>query len=312
MIDTYKGESPAKKLARISVWEMIAAGRSRPMGDARYLVLASREGGDINFLLGTGIKPTQIFAADINKAACAMARERFPGVTVLEGDVVDYARDKKLPNFDAIFLDFCGPVCESTLTAFHEVILWKATQDSVAVLGVMRGREQSEFAQECAQQKRVRVEWMETGRLDPELGDNSRGDVMTRWLLDKSMGLGLPYLALPYGAVHYHSRTELAGGVPMFMKGYRVARNWPRRSRSAFIESAQKKWHTLRRAFDVDGGIRTVMISGQDNDEKVRKILLDVAASMSLQHPEMIMNVSKATLAAWKAHATRGTYARTA
>jgi hypothetical protein len=312
MQDTYKGESPTKKLARVFIWEMIGRYHPRSLNEAgNFLVLGSREGGDVAFLIGTGCDPKRIFAADTDADACAILRARFPGVNVLHGDIAEICKDNRLPKFDVIFLDFCGPVTPRTLRTFHLALLRKMTENGTAVIGVMRGRELALDIRQTIETERAHCEEaVKSGERAPEMPDNTRGAAIDKWLLDTVRQCGYPYIPMVCGVLHYHSRSAKQGGVPMYMRVFRVKRNILRSGASSFLRSADREWQVLKEKSAVTSGVEVHVIENQDDDTKVRGILLELARDLpAVKSPELLLNVTKGTLAAWKAHSARGTYA---
>lgn len=176
---TYRGDSPAKKIARFLFWQdaIYAWGAIRgmashralaemdqwrgTMGDnadkmaalvrdvridtskiERVLVLAG-EGGDVSVLLGMGVRPEAIIACDLDMGAVTACRERFPGVQVIYGDVRDVAADHR--DCDFVHLDWCSTVNDRTLDDTARVLkrTHRRRDFPITFLGVgyLRGRD---------------------------------------------------------------------------------------------------------------------------------------------------------------------------
>jgi hypothetical protein len=137
----YKGESPAKKMARIQYWISLR----ETMGlnhfqKSKHMVLASRECGDVSALLGLGVQASNIIAVDIDPLAIDAVKSRFPGVKAIHGDVVTVARtmNRKL---SSVFLDFCGYAGPKAINTVGRVVSHGLANDGFLGCGFMKGRE---------------------------------------------------------------------------------------------------------------------------------------------------------------------------
>jgi hypothetical protein len=141
MADTYKGESPAKKLARFIYW----IGVQRELGAKRFLtgkhlVLASREGGDISYLLGQDVPPQNIIAVEINPEAAMMVQEKFPKVRVICGEAEQIAREFKNSLVSA-YLDFCSTIQKPLLEKIVKIMKFSMRSGGVIGCAFINGRE---------------------------------------------------------------------------------------------------------------------------------------------------------------------------
>ena len=71
MIDTYKGESAGKKLARCAFWQRCLFRRPEPR---RIAFLASREGGDVGTLSALGVPISSMVGIERNEEAASQCR----------------------------------------------------------------------------------------------------------------------------------------------------------------------------------------------------------------------------------------------
>lgn len=123
----YRGESNAKKMHRIILWQLMlreTAGHPR-----RIHVLASREAGDISCLLALGVRPEEIHAYEKDVEAHEIASTRFPtvhwGSNILNDMQPEYvllgfrtsaaekppgARLEEGDLCDLVYLDLCSPL----------------------------------------------------------------------------------------------------------------------------------------------------------------------------------------------------------
>lgn len=105
MSDTYKGESPGKKLARMQFWGSVALALGDRFYRKKHLVLASQHGGDISVLVGLGVDPRNVIAVDLRPDAVAACKARWPTATVKCRDVRMAAQDHR-KELASVFLDF--------------------------------------------------------------------------------------------------------------------------------------------------------------------------------------------------------------
>ncbi len=136
----YKGDSPAKKMARFSYWGAVNESLGETFKTGRHLVLASEECGDISHLLARGVHARNIVAVDQKQAAINACRQRFPGVTAICDDVVNVAKSKRR-QFASAFLDFCGYCGPQSLKTIVQVVAHGLSDRAVIGCGFLRGRE---------------------------------------------------------------------------------------------------------------------------------------------------------------------------
>lgn len=315
--DTYKGESPSKKMARASYWRLVADRLGDRFFTGKHVVLASREGGDIGVLTAMGVAPENIVAADIVKSAADACAAKWPSVEVVHGDVADvverYAKDVR-----SVFLDFCGPICTETVQVGRRV-LRVLKYGSIFGVALLRGRERGEVEvneerplnraarRAIAAMKRKggternaanMMEWQISGRADArvameeasEEGDQPSGYKRAKAFLALVHATAVnPWQGVThaYEIIDYQSVTKESRGVPMSIAlcvKERVTQGFTR-------DSAPHKYR---------------VVSAQHyTDEMIRAYAVSEASGES---PHLLLNVDKATIAAWKAHATRGTY----
>ena len=111
-------DSPAKKLVRLDVFETAR----RVLGEddfltGNYLGLSSKEAGDYGTLTGMGVEARQILMCDTDASACADAKARwFPGITVVNTDITEAvkSKDHSLGIWAMVNYDTCAPLREDT------------------------------------------------------------------------------------------------------------------------------------------------------------------------------------------------------
>lgn len=307
-VDTYKGESPGKKLARIKFWDHVIeqlAGRAGPI-----VVLASREMGDYSALAALGHGGRTI-AVDRCPSAVEQGRSKFPNSDVRCGDVADIVRTIGEP-IACAFLDFCAPICPETV-ATSRAVLRCLRPGAIFAVGLLKGREQdggdlghggaraplnrerrrvfaamgikdatrpmtARRALETVQNYSTGLEPSEEDDLLPTI---NRIVAFRELMHDPSRKVanGLRFINF----LTYQSKTRASGGVPMMYAGFRVTKDaWP------------------------NGGLLYSEHCHSDEDA-LRSEALRLS---SFADASLALNIDPRTVAAWKAHSSRGTYAR--
>jgi hypothetical protein len=335
MGDTYKGESFAKKLARLYFWVQVR----ELLGDARFyrqthLVLASREGGDISVLLGMGVDPKRILAVESNAEAAAICSQKFPSVRVVYGGVASIASAPELASetIASAFLDFCSPLNEGVVdTAFR--VVQRALGDGAALgVALLRGRERDAVRDivldPTLKEEAERVAGLiqqQRGLPPAELGAQVWDrDLVLQTELTRRSGLWrLGWGLIRIGGLHYQSATSTSRGVPMMITLWRVHRERPRASRRAFVRrylnTAEKVWRShdffmrVPSVEDTDAATRVAALSLEEHGEVAIAYTESAlpyarAARLPTGRAHLLLNVPRTTVSAWKAHAERGTY----
>jgi len=326
-VSDYPGDSPAKQIARMQMWNCLLdimsnnsephdiAARDMPTWDAsklrneRFLVLASKACGDVATLIGCGIEPSQIIACDLDTSAISACRDRFPGVEIYHGDVIEAAR-KTRPS--VAFLDFCAPWWKETGDISHGVLREMPRRSHIAI-AVLKGREGDRMAPAAITNRSARRAGVPASNCSarsalglfgphprplpgppPRLPDTSRIDLMHTWLQERNVH---DRELVPLFWQSYKSDTDGRSGSPMLMVAWKIRR--PR----GWREIAGARGHLRTRRPE-----RAVVefVVGQTSTADVRR----VAASHGFSRDACLqLNIAPGTAAAWKAHATRGTYA---
>lgn len=350
MADTYKGESPSKKLARYSFWMSVAGllGQERFQG-GKHLVLASREAGDVSVLLALGVKPKNIIAVDHNAEACALAQKKFPEVRFICDDVAKVARRFNRECISCL-LDFCAPMMPRVLDGVLQVALQVLKDDGILGCAFLSAREQGELKDDVEASRREAEEELEAclGQVDEDLRDEllCNPDSLREyglehigsWVSDLEHGghrmrerlrqfrvlvrehgvqsstvrvfalskqifnrcAKFNVFTRPKRAIYYCSDTRKSKGVPMLIYMSQISRAPPRWSFDRFVRTMADRYPNDLSVPKVD------TFSLTEND------LRDLILGLQEKHPRMpvslLYNVSKGTIAAWKAHRTMGTY----
>jgi hypothetical protein len=111
----YKGDSHAKKSARLRVWELVLKTiGTKAFRKGLHLFLASREGGDASTLRGLGVPDQAMLAVDLDAKALSEFRRHYPDVPCRHQDVGDVL-DEYHRKLESVWLDFSSQVTENTL-----------------------------------------------------------------------------------------------------------------------------------------------------------------------------------------------------
>lgn len=338
-MDTYKGESTAKKRARVEFW-MSAYDRLETIKGGTIVTLASREMGDYGVVKHL-LPDHPVISVDREWEAVAAAREKYPEADVRLGDVVDVVRDVSAAGtpIAGVFLDFCAPFCVEVLETIQKCVQHVAV-GGVFGVGLLKGREKDgngvadlgvtpnrKLRKALFRNSKKRA--LEAGR-DPEFYETLRsiqcgrsplrarsfqdriGDDRDGWACAgerraKAIAMlvgnvtSTKWLRLG-GVTNYQSRTKSSNGVPMIYCNYTVVE--PGR-----IERDDRNRRRIVGDSLIDeGGVRNVKFTG-DEEQWLRKT---VGTFADVSVAAEIFNVPVLTARAWKAHATRGTYAAAA
>jgi hypothetical protein len=306
MSDTYKGESPGKKLARARTWSVISLHLgSRLRSGGKIAVLASREGGDVATLLGLGVPASSIVAIDRDAEAAAACQARWPAVDVRVGDAFEIA-EKMGGKCVVAFFDLCGPLDGIACAGFTRVAR-RLPRDAILAVAGMRGRERNIVVKRYAEQARKResravVAHRARGH---DIEDSAGMDLYrVRAVQDhlKRSLAGVRVGPVCLTVVNYQSSNSDSHGVPMTIGVFELRRgdlierhdDFARRMIGAEWEAVQKY------------GVGDF---GRCTDADVRAAALSMR--LNTQEVALALNINPGTVAAWKAHASRGSYGAT-
>jgi len=315
---------------------------------AAHCFLASREGGDIAALSATGVPFDNMVGFDRNEKALRACAEKWPephlvhcqdadneighltnilhrlkdptftSCLSVDGQRVEipdpnedwfgqWAMRSGCPSIATVFLDFCCHLDKETLSA--AAYTWRAmSYGSVLSVAVLKGREKRQIPKAAPgvhkhnrlARRRLRAispaqhaissalrgssDWDMRSILDMVDEDGSMGPANARavvielsLLLSDPTGIPDPLLVL-----EYQSKTKDSGGVPMLIVSFAKRRQGKRVNLDPVCAKLTQK-----------GAINW------------RNELL---LSEPIERAALILNTSKSTAVAWKAHVTRGTY----
>lgn len=278
---TYKGESPAKKIARLELWKDISKLLGGKFASGILLSLLSPEAGDVSVQLGMGAQPDNIIGVDIDKHAASAAQYKFKDVNCLNADVVDAARKYK-GKIVAAHLDFCACMTDDLLEKVASVESCLATGGCISC-AFMVGREKGELRDEIINAANPSCSNVQFGARATVLAHEIASRARTRRVVR------------PLQFSYYKSDTPGKNGVHMITYlGIRGAT-----SANTIAKRRKKVNDMLRRA-----SYKTVNVDYKRLASK--GVTLEKMLGMSTTM--LLLNVRRQTIAAWKAHFTMGTY----
>ena len=303
MIDQYKGESPSKKLARLFYWNGIQKELGvKRLREKKHLILVSRIAGDIPVLLTMGVPPKNIIAVDINPNAAYAAQEKYPQVRIICGDITKIVKEYRREIATA-YLDFCDCLSQQYISKVMEVVKHGLSEQAILGCTFLCGREKDTNLLIAIE--KCKKELLEDNRNnDLNFAAISRCTVLFGRLAGEGMKVRI-YMK-PREALYYMSSTKSSHGVPMCI----ASLNTLRAPIGTSVEKIRAKTNASIGEFvdiklkdcNIDDGTLRSMILSQEADMRSRG---DVEGLRLLADA---YNIDSSTIAAWKAHASRGTY----
>lgn len=283
-----------KKHARLVFWQDVAVAFGRDFLMQRFLVLASATAGDVGVLLGLGVPERQIVGVDLSPRAVQAAAARYPGVRFLCGDV--FALAPTVPH-DVALLDFCCQL-DSKLLLSVERYLAECSPELFGY-GVMRGREHpGNFFWQMLQE--IRANETEGGRLLRGILDrhfpNLDSDTLRTVVTDLAFATAASergVILIPRLSLRYRSR------VPMTYTSFFCEKTSQKQAARGYLRAFVDAYHTMSENSN---------IVGSDGSVDECALRSELATSVDCTSPErgaLLLSETKATLAAWKAVASR-------
>lgn len=274
-----------KKITRLEVWLHI----KMMMGDkafkkARILVLAGPDGADLGIALNLGADPKNLLAIDISRECVTRTKWLYPEVRVEKKHLAKLIDEGKERPFDVLFLDFCSPMSEQSLSLVNTAIIGGGTPDAIFAYTFLCGREMPGDPA----YSRIFAKQADLPRAS-KVAQLSRADVVANELYRRTRRSGRIPMPLHYW--FYQSKDEDDGrpGIPM----------------GVYLAQMTSLEYTTRE--DVE---RSISKSNKSFIKPVKADLIKRALMLEQMglDASLMLNVAPGTVAAWKAHATRGTY----
>lgn len=303
--DTYKGESPGKKIARYHFWHhavSLLGVDEFYESNSKVVFLASREGGDASVLKGACVDPGRLVGVDLVEDAVVACKAKHPDISVRHGDFVDVL--KSTPNVSIAFMDLCCPLSAQTVSTIRRAFM-SAPIGSVFGVAYMRGREKPSKEGIRLSRRQRRYAKNKLGLLDSEnqlLAGNTRDiriSLKEASDLDGPLARARTLLSILQSTsrgrfghltkvIQYHSRVDGRQGVPMEIACFSVDHFGLYRKRDK-IPSMECELQIVRH-------------------DKWVHLRREIVAGRWDPNAHLFLNIPKGRVAAWKAHASRGTY----
>jgi hypothetical protein len=278
---SYKGESPAKKVARLILWQDINSMLGPKFRSGILLSLLSPEAGDVSVQLGLGVPADYILGVDRDKHAAAAAQYKFQDVRCLNTDVAAAATRYK-GRIVAAHLDFCSCMTSETLNKVAQVESCLA-KGGVISCAFMAAREKGEIRDKII------------GALNPRCANEHFGARATVLAQEIARRAATSKIIKPHKFIYYTSDTPGKQGMPIIIYlGFRQNVSAPSAGKK------RKKVNAMLR----HASYQTVSTSSKD----LAATGVKLAKRYGRAEAQLLLNVRRQTIAAWKAHFTMGTY----
>jgi len=268
MNNGYAGESWSKKYARASYWLTAKKSFGDAFGNFTHCALSSREAGDHFVGLAFGLNVTCV---DIDGAAIMAAKEK--GAAVWHGDIAEYV-ERFSPNH--VFLDFCSTVNKKTLEIIERVARAMPNRGYLGI-AAMYGRDEPIMPLVSGNRSRrrqyessMRSTWQKNAEV--EVKSWRRLLIVHGQVLASRGARSVPHVTF---MCQYKGHS-----VPMFIVG--MTFDGPDR--------------------------RKPMVVHVPKESAAKQRIRNLCVQSSFTGDSHLYNVPAGTIAAWRAHETRGTY----
>lgn len=139
---TYKGDSPGKKLVRLSAWlNIMAVSEALHIPYLGALVLAG-EGGDLGVLRGLGFDMSTVSAVDRDPFLVEWCKHHYPEIQAKVGDLADLCGggDDSV-QYNTAHIDFCGGLSVENIKTTARVMAGANSHPAVFAVTMLKGRE---------------------------------------------------------------------------------------------------------------------------------------------------------------------------
>ena len=271
--DTYR-----KKLSRLLYWEKVEQILGNIDGFV-FLALAGPDAGDLSTLLGLGAEMEQVVLVDKDAKAVESSKWKFPKADVRHGELLEVVgKDEK---FDAVFLDFCSNLKPEVFDYLAEVVKSHLAEGGVFGINILSGREAGEM-RETLDKAGISLRGQYTDKSESAYPYLTRCAILHEQLTER-----LGWSPEPALVINYASIGKDRQGVPMLTVLYKKAKG-----KKSFVP---RSYESMLQTISVD-------------EPAFRKDALELAKKRD--RVDLLLNIPRGTLAAWKAHDTRGTYKR--
>jgi hypothetical protein len=319
MVDNkYHGESIAKKVARVRLYRRAReALKFRGVrGPIRAMFMPGPEAAEVGALKHIlGVRAQDATAIDLDPACCSVARERWPGIQTLVEDVGDSAwfESAKIAPFNFVHLDLMGTLTTDTIATYG---YWAFLTElsGIFVTTYLRGREKTASmgnVLRCAAAeatKNIKRSGINTYVLSADPARASSHMVTLNdcfWALLYKIEHGV-FPALELDNIDYLESNGIIF-TPIATHCYKSGPS------PMGVLVTQKVFHTDLRLESYQQFIskrqrHTTSVLRLDPMNELIAEAASLGKEFSGDQVAEILNVTPGTLAAWRAHQTRGTY----
>lgn len=283
---SYAGDSIRKKYAR-GMCYLSAATRVQRLGNATVVALAGDEGADASIVRALRIttNPQKMLIVDIEKKGLDAARLRWPGIQTFHG----WLHEAPLPNVvDLAVLDFCGSLDNHGVRAGISAFRGKLHPGAVVMVTICYGRDAKSDAMKWAAAR------------EEEHGKKARIIGRMEWAHEIISGL------LGIKTVNYlksHWRKGMKESTPLTHMVDFKHYTGHRMPMLAMVIQVGRWGMFHRRAVTTNCRFGDAKTAGKSQILSLARTAEETGVSAA-----DLLNVSAGTIAAWKAHETRGTY----
>lgn len=293
---SYRGETNAKKLARLMFWTNAI---QRHSTGSKILFFASAEGGDIPVLRALGVRDRDMVPVDEKGEAARLCSAKW-GLPVVVGDGVEHLK-RSPKSYSLVFFDFCGHVNPVRLKACQDAFLAMGAE-SVFAVNVKRGRERDARVRtrlkaiEAFEKSEAAEEGIDLsdGRFDVRRARVIQEAMIRASILHRRVPMNQPILS---SVINYQSWSEDSGGSPMSTCSFVIKQR----------QDPAECYAQEAAFFDTPGRF---IVHERITLDVLRGVAVRLLATKSAETVAGLLNIEASTIVAWKAHATRGTYAQ--
>ena len=290
MSTNYRGESYAKKLARLTFWDHSQGNILKP--GRKTLVLASEHGGDVAVLKSAGCPNANIIAVDKDMQSLKKFIDKYPRIQAYHGDAAAASKLLAPSGLDCAFLDFCSNINDNMLQTLRGVY-HTMKHGSLLGINILRGRDcgrnmkRIKIVREIIKSADNRATFKGFGtQNDKYLKDAAREAVIRNFL---NSACDQDTHVWPRGIIKYCSASKGKRGSTFLTLVYNVF--WGKYNE--YVPTS------------LLGEVKV-----EDFTSLTAEQCKEIVMRLSIRQGNMFgfLNVPKMRAAAWRAHSTMGTY----
>lgn len=327
---TYRGDCPTKKLARYNAY--VDGNKHRDNLQWRHkggwaIVLAGDEAAEVGCVVHLHKHPIdKIIVVDMDSRGIRKAEQQWPGIRTYQGDLKDLLLAMPYRSVDFIHFDFMGHVHGDVL-GIVRASRDKLSQGAVVLYTFFHGRDHSKPYYEetrrrgqaylrkitCKEtQERLKKDKTFASKMERTAGNVDR---IMEALSPSGESDGDSVLFTSY---EYQSSSPMEVLVFGYWRGYkkRLSKLERTSNRKGGVKLTPGLKEFLDAHLNVQGSRYPIILREMKHIRELTFLLLK-PGHLSISHPlraltdlevSEILNIELSTIAAWKAHRTRGTY----